>query len=503
MRLLKQQANSPLNHFVVTYFEAFQNGALSDAEARRFHQHLADCQRCQDWVEEQEDLIERLRVESSPQLRLSPTATERVQRNLYNRMRRAMIVNNAKTFLGAATAVLILAIVVGFFAFQNRKFNTVDSVTATPETATALPTSNPFSIALTQQALTSTPVPTPSEIDEQLFAAVTAEDVAAVEKFLEGGANPNTVNSGGLPVLLRAIRDAWVSDNTEIIELLLIFGADANEYNGSEFAFLPQAAYSGQLEVVQLLLEAGADVNATKSFISWTGATQTQAPALLHAVDGNYIEVAELLIRYGADVNQTEMAHNASPLFVAAFSNYPELVTLLLDNGADPSLLTNWETGNTALHGAAFNGAVEAVQALLEGGADVDVQTNTGLTPLMYAISEGIHRRTEIITTLLEGGADPNVQDDNGNTALHYAARNGRSEMIALLIEYGAAIDWQNDVGNTALHEAAKRGMTGALSTLLEHGASMDIENNRGQTALGVALDDRSIEILRQAGAEE
>lgn len=114
MRLLKQQANSPLNHFVVTYFEAFQNGALSDAEARRFHQHLADCQRCQDWVEEQEDLIERLRVESSPQLRLSPTATERVQRNLYNRMRRAMILNNAKTFLGAATAVLILAIVVGF-----------------------------------------------------------------------------------------------------------------------------------------------------------------------------------------------------------------------------------------------------------------------------------------------------------------------------------------------------------------------------------------------------
>lgn len=75
--------------------------------------------------------------------------------------------------------------------------------------------------------------------------------------------------------------------------------------------------------------------------------------------------------------------------------------------------------------------------------------------------------------------------------------------MIALLIEYGAAIDWQNDVGNTALHEAAKRRMTGALSTLLEHGASTDIENNRGQTALGVALDDRSIEILRQAGAEE
>ncbi len=503
MSLLKRHANPPMKHFVVAYFEAFQDGTLTDSEASRFQQHLADCQQCRDWVDRQENLIEYLRTEASPRFRLSPTASARVQRNLYNRMRRAMLMNNIKTSVGAVTAVAVLAIIVGFFALQAGNFNTIDSAAGTPEPTSIPPTLNSISIALTQQALTSTPIPPPSELDEQLFEAVAAKDTAAVEKFLNAGANPNTINADGLPVLLRAIRGAWVSGNTDIVKMLLEFGADVNEHNGSDFACLPQAAYSGQLEVVQILLDAGADVNATKSFIARSGAKFFQAPALLHAVDGNYIEVVELLLAYGADVNQTEIAYKGHALFSAAFYNYPEMVTLLLDNGADPSMRTKWETGNTALHGAAFNGSVEAAQALLDGGADVDVQTDTGLTPLMYAISEGIHRRTEIVTTLLEGGADPNAQDNYGNTALHHAARWDRSEMIPLLIEYGASIDLQDNIGYTALHQAAKWDKAGALSTLLEHGASLDLKNSRGQTALGVALDDRIIEILREAGAEE
>jgi ankyrin repeat protein len=75
--------------------------------------------------------------------------------------------------------------------------------------------------------------------------------------------------------------------------------------------------------------------------------------------------------------------------------------------------------------------------------------------------------------------------------------------MIPLLIEYGATIDLQNDIGNTALHQAAKWHRAGALLALLEHGASLDLKNSRGQTVLGVATDDRIIEILREAGAEE
>lgn len=443
---------------------------MSDAETRRFQQHLADCQQCQEWVDRQENLIERLRMEATPQSRLSPTASERVQRNLYGRMRRAMIMNNVKTFVGAAAGLAVLVVIVGFFVLQTGNFKTIDPAAGTPEPTSIPPTLNAISIALTQQALTSTPIPPPSELDEQLFEAVAAKDTAAVEKFLNDGANPNTINAEGLPVLLRAIRGAWASGNNDIVELLLAFGADVNEHNSSDFAYLPQAAYSGQLEVVQLLLDAGADVNATKTFTSWTGAIQLQAPALLHAVDGNYIEVAELLIEHGANVNQTEMAHNVYPLFVAAFSNYSEMVTLLLDNGADPAIRTGWETGNTALHGAAYNGAVEAVQALLAGGANVDVQTNTGLTPLMYAISEGIHRRAEIVATLLEGGADPNAQDNSGSTALHHAARRGQSDILLLVIE---------------------------------HGALADIENNSGKTAVDVAATDEIAEMLRDAGATE
>ncbi|MCA9934600.1 MAG: ankyrin repeat domain-containing protein [Ardenticatenaceae bacterium] len=468
---MKQHTNPPINHFVVAYFEAFQDGALTDSEAMRFHQHLADCQQCRDWVDQQGNLIERLQMGATPQLCLSPTAAKRVQRNLYNRMRRTMIMNNVKTIVGTVTAVAVLAVIIGFFIFQARDLNptgTVEQVTPKLETSegTPPPTLNSISIALTQQALT--PIPPTREIDEQLFAAVTANDTDTVKQFLNAGADPNTVNSEGIPVLVRAIRGAG---NTNIIKLLLEFGADVNSHNGSEHAFLPQAAWAGQLEIVQLLLDAGADVNATKDFTARSGVLFHQASAVLHAVDGNHIEVVKLLIAYGADVNQTEWNNKGHALFSAAFYNYPEMVALLLNNGADPQINTNWDTGVTPLHGAADNGSIEAIRVLLDSGVNADIQTNTGLTPIMSVIEDGwASNKLEIFTILLEGGADPNAQDNFGNTALHHAAMRGSVEVIQFLIENGAVLD---------------------------------IENNNGKTALDLAANDEIAEMLREAGAEE
>jgi ankyrin repeat protein len=150
--------------------------------------------------------------------------------------------------------------------------------------------------------------------------------------------------------------------------------------------------------------------------------------------------------------------------------NNVEIVTLLLENGADPSLLSTFNSGTAPLHFAVAGDSVEAIQAMLDGGADVDIQTDMGLTPLMDGIRGSSPRLIEIVTILLDGGADLNVQDNSGNTALHHAVRSRRADVITLLLEYGAV---------------------------------PDIENNFGKTALDLATTDEIAEMLREAGAGE
>ncbi|MCP4409846.1 MAG: hypothetical protein GY807_19295 [Gammaproteobacteria bacterium] len=319
--------------------------------------------------------------------------------------------------------------------------------------------------------------PTPEVItesaDEQLFNAIIANDIASAKQGLDAGANPDALNSAGVSVLLSAIRGAK-SGSTDIIKLLLEFGADANGTDEDGNPLLPQLARAGNVEVVQLLLDAGADVNVTMNARTPNGTILRQSPALMHATIGNHVEVVEFLIANGADLNQTDATYNDTALHAAAWINYVEIIKVLLNSGADPNPVNIYEESPTPLYYAIESDSFEAFQTLVEGGVDVDFQSKLGLTPLMKVM---ITRNRsdpvmEMVVILLDGGADPNVQDNSGKTALHHAARWKQSEIILLLIE---------------------------------HGAVLDIEDNFGQTALDIAipLDEEIAEILREAGAGE
>ena len=440
---MKRHANPPMKHFVVAYFEAFQDGALTDAENRHFQQHLADCQQCHDWVDRQENIIERLRMEASPQSHLSPTAAERVQRNLYNRMRRAMIMRNGKTFIGAATAVAVLTVIVGFFVLQAKNLTTEETVPQITAELVAAEATN-----------------------EQLIKAVIANDATAVKQLLEAGVSPDAVDSDGDPILKSAILGAESNGNTDIVELLVKYGADVNVPDSKGYALLPQATLAGQLEVVQLLLDAGADVHGIMTARTLAGFTGEQT-ALVIAADRGHIEIVKLLIAYGVDVNQISGTYKGVALHLAAWENHPEIVQILLDNGADPDVYNTWDLGETPLHYAVRNHSYAAVQALLEGGADMDIRFRLGKTALMEVIRS---RNIEMATIILDEGADPNLQDDAGNTALHYAVSARQSEIIPILIE---------------------------------HGAILNVENNAGKTALDIAATDEIIEILSEASTSE
>src|SRR5262249_33373154 len=89
------------------------------------------------------------------------------------------------------------------------------------------------------------------------------------------------------------------------------------------------AASHNDVQMVRLLLERGGDPNQSTYF----------GNSLSHACWNDSFEAAELLIAQGANVNARDAIANFTPLHWAAGteSSRPQLVKLLLANGADPN----------------------------------------------------------------------------------------------------------------------------------------------------------------------
>ena len=72
------------------------------------------------------------------------------------------------------------------------------------------------------------------------------------------------------------------------------------------------------------------------------------------------------------------------------------------------------EKTHTALHWAAKCGRADDIEALTAAGAPLNPKTKTGVTPLIYAASEGWD---DCVQLLLAAGADPTIQTAKGRTA--------------------------------------------------------------------------------------
>ena len=167
-----------------------------------------------------------------------------------------------------------------------------------------------------------------------------------------------------------------------------------------------RAVVENHLDVVRTLLAAGADAKARSK--------NRFTPLLFAAQQGN-IEIARLLIAAGADVNEaapdgiagdTNTGRSFKPdteaaaLLVAIDSQHEAMARFLLDSGADPNLDG---AGRTALHSAVQQAMPELVKALLARGAD----PNARLT-----------RAHAVAVAVYPAGARPRGQHDRGDAVL-------------------------------------------------------------------------------------
>jgi cytohesin len=129
------------------------------------------------------------------------------------------------------------------------------------------------------------------------------------------------------------------SGGLEVVRQLL----DANPgLIQSETGTLHTAVVAGDEKIVQLLLDRGANVNTLNNFL--------MTPLHIAAEEGNRLAIARLLLDRGADVNggkTAERREGHTPLHQAAMSGDLEVLKLLVDRGADLTLLD--ESGQSAL----------------------------------------------------------------------------------------------------------------------------------------------------------
>ena len=164
--------------------------------------------------------------------------------------------------------------------------------------------------------------------------------------------------------------------------------------------------------------------------------TSTRKNTLNRAVSKGRIEEINTLIETGTDVNASDQS-GETPLHSASYACKPEVVSMLLNRGADLDAC-DIETGVRPLHKAAQKGCVQACELLIRHGAAMDAQTREGATALHLAARAG---HTDLVAVLLKYHANHTLQDEQEHTAMQCALQSGHME-IATRIEQHAQNEW-------------------------------------------------------------
>ncbi|HWI20447.1 MAG TPA: ankyrin repeat domain-containing protein [Vicinamibacterales bacterium] len=303
-----------------------------------------------------------------------------------------------------------------------------------------------------------------------LHLAAQVGHAAVIAPLIAGGAPVTATTATGATALMHAAH----SGSAESVRILLENGADPNlKETANGQTALMFAAAADRVEVVKLLLARGADIKATSRVEDFSALTmssqvdqngvpvQAQAAqrgdvpgvtrpfnyneligkhgglAALHfAARQGAMATAEALIAAGADINQQGAGDKTTPMVVAAVNGHFDFVSMLLDKGADPNIVSE--------------GGMFPLYAVI----------NTQWQPRSFYPQPRayLQQKTDYLTLmkkLLDKGADPNARiyrkpwfteynfellrtDDSGATAFWRAAWGADIAAMKLLVEYGA-----------------------------------------------------------------
>ena len=280
--------------------------------------------------------------------------------------------------------------------------------------------------------------------------------------------------------------------------------------SGSDTA-LHLAVKAGRADLVGMLVENGADLAALGSF--------SYPPLHLACSEGN-LECVEALLRH-LDVDVLDSG-GRTPLQEAVQGGHPDVVSLLLDRGADVNVQD--ENGRTALSKVHSKLAEKPQEAdairdmLIQAGAKQRVGGALVVdSPLVTAILSGDFARVR-----LAAEERPDSLNDfhfARRSPLRVAVNTGFTDAVALLLELGASFSESASEGSgedypesnywryvgSVLDEAVWEKRPDLLKMLIEVSESQERHQNRLIDALGSAASEGCVAatvMLLDAGAD-
>ena len=303
-------------------------------------------------------------------------------------------------------------------------------------------------------------------------------------------------------------------DVISTVKILLDGGADPNCYydNGkAKLSLLGFVARQGWKYTCLTLLRSGAvlDEYAKTQFRHWTN-----GPAILFGkrtlVEDDYASILESM--FATDVVKTLFSEHKQREYVhkfhqaARFGQFAVVTELLHDTSVSVDAAET-ETGRTALHYAAESGHSNIITLLLEHGADINLVDNAGRTPISLATKA---RGPHTFLSLLRQGCDIGAKDLEGYSMIHHAAKNGNLAALIALKErleksdaslpsernFLQAISQKSANGKTPLHLTVAGGYFDVLRLLLDSDCDPKALMYDDSTALHCIVENRSLKSL-------
>ena len=295
----------------------------------------------------------------------------------------------------------------------------------------------------------------------------------AATALLDAGADPNTGfwTTGQFPERETALYGAaGVAHNADLTRLLVERGADPND--GEAVYHSPETYDNAAMKV---LVETGKLTPESLSMM------------LIRKHDWHDYEGVKYLLERGVDPNYRREQGWIAIHHAIARNNSLEIVTLLLDHGADPRAR---KEGATAIERAARKGRGDLLKLFAERGFAIELQ---GVDRLIgaCAIDDG---RT--VREIREG--EPQLVREllaQGPTLLAEFAGTWNTAGVRQLLDLGVPVnaryagDGYFDIAkdSTALHVAAWQSRPDLVKVLIDRGADVNVKDSKGRTPLVLA----------------
>ena len=216
-------------------------------------------------------------------------------------------------------------------------------------------------------------------------------------------------------------------------------------------------------QILSCLLDK-ADVNARNA------SETTPLSLAVQKQDENLVKL--LLDSPNVEVSQTNQ-QSYTPLHYACAGNNTEIITMLLDKGAD--LFSKSDKGYIPIHIACQRGSGEVLEHLITKCPSqrqqhmLEAKDNNGNTPLLLAKEAPTQAAFNLLQTIYK--CDSNAKTNGGDTVLHKFAKNDDGMLNAQLLEdtrYLTMMDEGNSAKDTPLHIACQGGHWKTVVVLIE-----------------------------------